>query len=111
MVNLTPEEIQVMKDDERGGKLPPGTVAKHFKDEDERVFGAGFKRDSNGDPIEQGIGSPGNENVNHFRAMLQNEQRGINPKGTYDKAVADLWKRDPAKARKLQLPHPQKGAA
>jgi hypothetical protein len=37
------------------------------------VFGEGFERDSQGKPIERGIGSPGNENHNH-RFHLEKEK-------------------------------------
>jgi hypothetical protein len=37
------------------------------------VFGHGFQRDRHGNPIEQGIGSPGRETEQHFAALLKFE--------------------------------------
>jgi hypothetical protein len=64
------------------------------------VFGHDAKRDpKTGEFIQQGIGAPGRENANHFAAIrrYQGEQ-------AYSKAVKEIWKRDPDRARKLGLP-------
>jgi hypothetical protein len=39
------------------------------------VFGVGFKRDENGRPIEQGIGSASNPSPQHFAALAREKQR------------------------------------
>lgn len=36
-----------------------------------KVFGEDVKLDDNGRPIEQGIGSPGNESLSHYAALAQ----------------------------------------
>ena len=38
-----------------------------------RVFGAGYRTDRNGKPIERGIGAPGNETEQHFAALEKYE--------------------------------------
>lgn len=54
----------------------------------------------------QGIGSPGNENGNHFAAIRKHE--GEIP---YQNALKEIWKRDPDRARKLGLPEQQRAGA
>jgi hypothetical protein len=61
MTSKTPDELAVMTPEER---------AAWRAGEDIAVFGVGFKRDRNGRPIEQGIGSPANPSPQHF-AMLE----------------------------------------
>jgi hypothetical protein len=104
VVHLTEKEVQDLRVEEEEGLVPSGTVQNHFDAEARNVFGHDAKRDRNGNYIEQGIGSPGNLSVNHFAALLKAETDGIEVKGSYAKAVADLWKRDPARAEKLRLP-------
>ena len=63
---------------------------KYHKDLCEnQIFGVGFKRDKDGRPIEQGLGSPGNENENHFRSI-----------GVYEGKDAEKAARAAAAARK-----------
>lgn len=54
-----------------------------------------------------GIGAKGNENANHFAAVKKAEREGIEPPGTYDRAVAELWQRDPERAAKIGLQKPR----
>jgi hypothetical protein len=68
------------------------------------VFGSDYKRDRNGKPIEQGVGSAANPSLNHFMALKKAEMAGVEAVGSYDRAVAALWKTDPARARKIGLP-------
>ena len=65
------------------------------------VYGDDSKVDRQGVPISQGIGSPGHENGNHFAAILKYEGQAA-----YDKAVREIYKRDPARAKALNLPEP-----
>jgi hypothetical protein len=37
------------------------------------VFGQGFRRDKHGNPMEQGLGAPGNETEQNFAAILKYE--------------------------------------
>jgi hypothetical protein len=104
MTTKTPEEMAVLR--EQG----PVAVKEYLKAEERNVFGHDVKHDSEGNPIEQGIGAPGHETANHFAALRKNEQLGLEPKGAYDRAVADLWDRDPKRAKKLGLPKSAKAA-
>jgi hypothetical protein len=63
------------------------------------VWGHGAKKDRKGNFIQQGIGSPGHETANHFQAILRYSGRQ-----EWEKAVAEIWKRDPARAAALNLP-------
>ena len=81
------------------------------KEADRRaVFGHDYQRDKNGEPAEQGIGSRGHETLNHFRAMLANERRGELAPGSHAAAVAEIWRRDPERAKRIGLPQPQRAA-
>jgi hypothetical protein len=68
---------------------------------DESVFGHDAKKDRNGNFIQQGIGSPGHETVNHFAAIRKYEGEE-----SWKRAVAKLWKENPTHAAKLGLPQP-----
>jgi hypothetical protein len=68
MVTLTPPELQALR--EEGGEA---AVKRHFENEKRHVFGHDYKVDKHGKPIEQGIGSPGNESENHYRALEKYE--------------------------------------
>jgi hypothetical protein len=63
---------------------------------DLQVFGNAEKR-------EMGIGSPGNRNINHFRAIRENERLGLEEPGAYAKACAQEWKDYPDNARRIGL--------
>lgn len=62
-------------------------------------------------PVEQGIGSKGNETINHFRAIKDAELRGYEPPRSYDKSVAEIWARDPKRAKAIGLVQPRPPAA
>jgi hypothetical protein len=68
---------------------------------DEGVFGVGAKRNAKGELQQMGIGSPGNESGNHFAAILKYQGRDA-----HEKAVHEIWKRDPKRAAALGLPQP-----
>lgn len=104
MVNKTPAEIAEMEDLIAKGELPKDAIKKHFESESKNVFGHDAKRDRKGEFIEQGIGSVGHETANHFAALLKAEQMGSEPEGTYQAALAEIWKRDPKRATQLRLP-------
>jgi hypothetical protein len=69
---------------------------------DASVYGADAKKDRHGNFIPQGIGAPGNESGNHFAALLK-----YSGKEAYDRAVAEIFKRDPDRARRLGLQQPR----
>lgn len=73
---------------------------------DEAVYGHDAKRDRHGRFIPQGIGSAGHESTNHFSSILRWQG-----KSAYDEAVAEIWRRDPARAERLRLPKPAKEKA
>ena len=94
-VHLTEDERAEAREMIRKGELPPDALERQAESEAKNVFGADAKRDKNGKFIEQGIGSKNHESLNHFTALLRAEQQGFEPAGTYNKAVADLWKPRP----------------
>jgi hypothetical protein len=53
----TPDELK---------ELTPAELRLRREAAELNVFGEGFQRDEKGRAIERGIGSPGNENGNHF---------------------------------------------
>lgn len=98
MVTKTPEELDAMSPDEKKA---------HFADEEMTVFGRNrlgepaFKK-VKGEPQEVGIGSAGRENGNHFAAI-----RKYQGDDAYQEALRDAWKRDPDRAKKINLPKPK----
>jgi len=102
MVTKTTEELDLMRAEIAAGKLPPDALERHFEAEARNVFGHDAKQDRKGNFIEQGIGAPGHETANHFVSILRYEG-----KEAYDKAVAELWKRNPKHAEALRLPKPR----
>lgn len=80
MVTLTPAELD---------QLTPSALKAHYAGEQKLVFGQDMKL-KNGKPVEQGIGSPGNETENHFRAIEQGEREGREAPGTA-KALREAW--------------------
>jgi hypothetical protein len=56
-------------------QMTPEEIRENKRVAEELVFGAGFKRDRNGRPIEQGIGSPGRETVQHREALERAAER------------------------------------
>jgi hypothetical protein len=105
-IHLTQEELDDMQDRIDKGELPPDAIERHFEAEARMVFGVDAKKDARGNFIEQGIGSKGNETANHFAAIRKAEREGHEPAGSYRAALADIWRRDPERARKLRLPEP-----
>jgi hypothetical protein len=64
MVSLTPDELK---------ELTPEECAEHFENERKAVFGHDYKKDKHGNPIPQGLGSPGNFTEQHWAALLRSE--------------------------------------
>jgi hypothetical protein len=67
------------------------------------TFGAGYKTDRNGEPIQQGIGSLGHETVNHYGGIRKYEGEDA-----YWRAVRAAYARDRAHAQSLGLPEPSR---
>lgn len=59
MVTKTNEELDAMSSEEKRA---------HYASEEKIVFGTDFKK-KGGVPVEQGIGAPGRETENHFKAI------------------------------------------
>lgn len=76
----------------------------HLAAEEKIVFGTDFRK-VKGTPIEQGIGSQGRETGNHFSGIRKYEGEEA-----YWDAIAEIWKRDPERAKKLNLPKPKEKA-
>jgi hypothetical protein len=68
MVTLTGQEIDEMREKVAIGELPPDAIKQHFVAERKNVFGFDHKVDRSGKPIEQGVGSPGNQSRNSIEA-------------------------------------------
>jgi hypothetical protein len=87
-------------------------TADHLSDEamdeqalakvDESVFGFDAKKNRSGNLIQQGLGSPGHESANHFAAIRKYEGEEA-----WRRAVAEIYRRDPDRAKKLNLPQPR----
>lgn len=98
MVTLTSAEFSLLSPDEQ---------KEYFLDEEMTVFGRN-KADEpaykkiKGIPQEMGIGSPGHETNNHFAGILKYE----GPEA-HQAALAEIWKRDPERAKKLNLLKPK----
>ncbi len=105
-IHLTPGEIDEMQTLIDQGELPRDAIKRHFEAEEKNVFGHDAKKDSQGRYIEQGIGSPGHESLNHFVAIQKAEREGYEPPGSYRRAVEEMWKRDPKHAQAINLPKP-----
>lgn len=84
----TQEEIDTAREE-----MHPQAFREWFKErlavQDRVVFGHDHRRDKKGNPIEQGIGAPGHETENHFRAI-----------GKYEGPEAEKAARAAAAARK-----------
>jgi hypothetical protein len=87
----------------RAGKTDAEAKALAEEAERKNVFGFDHKT-VGGVPQQQGVGSKGNENINHFQSLRKAEQQGREAPGAYEKAVKELWKSNPQKAAQLGLP-------
>jgi hypothetical protein len=104
VLELSQDEIAEARQAIAAGTLPANFLELHEEAKARNVFGHDAQRDRHGNYIEQGIGAKGHETANHFTALKKAEAMGQELPGTYDKAVAEIWKRDPDRARKLRLP-------
>jgi hypothetical protein len=90
--------------------LPPPSEAelKAIADEAERrnTWGFDYKTDRHGNPIPQGVGSPGHESYNHFASIRRYEGQAA-----YERAVREIYRRSPDHARKIGLPEPTRASA
>ncbi len=68
MVALRSDELDEMRKAIADGKLPPDALKKYYADEEKAVFGHDFRRDREGRPIEQGLGSAAQPTRNSIEA-------------------------------------------
>jgi hypothetical protein len=68
MVTRTVDELAEMQKQIAAGELPPNAIEQYYEDERKNVFGHNYKRDSKGQPIEVGIGSPSQPSFNSVEA-------------------------------------------
>jgi hypothetical protein len=104
VINLSGDELEQIRADIAAGALPPDYLERYREAVARNVFGQDAVKDRHGNYIEQGLGAKGRETANHFNALKKAEAMGVELPGAYDKAVADIWKRDPERARKIGLP-------
>jgi hypothetical protein len=94
---------KAIREAQDSGRAPPSEVeldaiGKHA--DALNVYGHDAKF-VNGKWIEQGIGSPGHENVNHFNSI-----RRYSGEQAYQAAIREIYRRDPKRAAALGLPQP-----
>jgi hypothetical protein len=70
------------------------------------VYGHDAVRRADGTPVVQGIGAPGRETPNHFAAIRKYEGQQA-----WERAVREIFRRDPDRAKKLGLPMPPRVGA
>ena len=108
-VHKDDDEIAEMHRLMKTGELPPDAIERQRAAEAANVFGHDAKRDKNGKYIEQGQGAKGHETANHNAALLKAEREGFEPAGSWKRAVEELYRRDPARAKAINLPLPPMG--
>jgi hypothetical protein len=68
------------------------------------TYGFDAKRDpKTGKGIQQGIGSPGNESLNHFASI-----RRYLGEAKFQTAIRKMWKENPDRAKKIGLEEPER---
>ncbi len=109
-ISLTVEELDERRRQISRGELPSDWMDRYRKALADNVFGSDHQRDSAGRSLEQGVGAKGHETANHFAALRRAEHDGYEQPGAWAAAVAELWKRDPERARSLNLPQQRQKA-
>jgi hypothetical protein len=87
MVTLTGQELDEMREKVAAGELPPDAVKQHFLSEQKNVFGHDHKV-RNGKPVEQGVGSAGNQSRNSIGAY----KKYCSHEPDFEKTVARMEK-------------------
>jgi hypothetical protein len=106
VITLSNDELEQIRADIAAGALPENYLETYREAAARNVFGFDAVKDKNGNFVEQGLGAKGHETGNHFNALKKAEAMGVELPGAYDKAVADIWKRDPGRAKKIGLAAP-----
>jgi hypothetical protein len=60
-----------------------------------------------GQPIQTGLGSDITPSINHFMSLKKAELRGQERPGSYERALAAIWKSNPSWCQKANLPRPE----
>jgi hypothetical protein len=95
-INLSEQELDEMQELIAQGALPKDFIERHFEAVENNVFGFDHKKDRKGNPIEQGIGSPGNMTKNCVDAYKKycnpDNPKAVepDPKDIYDATLARL---------------------
>lgn len=91
-INRSQEEIDEIKAMMEAGALPRDYLDRHFEAVEKNVFGEDHRKDKHGEPIEQGIGSPGNMTRNCIEAYIKNqtERRNGPPEKGYEETLARM---------------------
>jgi hypothetical protein len=66
-------DLNMQKTKEEVEAMPPEQRAIYDEEQRKIVSGHDYKKDANGNPVEQGIGAPGHETVNHYAALAKAE--------------------------------------
>jgi hypothetical protein len=103
-IMLSEDELDAVRAQITAGELPRDWFDRYRESLARTVFGHDAKQDRDGNWLEQGLGAKNNETANHFAALKKAEAMGLELPGTYDKALADIWKRDAKRAMTLRLP-------
>lgn len=95
VVSLTQMEVDEMKELIAQGKIPRDAFEQVEEAAEKNVFGVDVKHDRQGNPIEQGIGSPSQpsrNSINAYRANQLGNKFGAEPnfKENLEKMEADL---------------------
>lgn len=67
-VTLSQSEMEEIEGLIEAGQLPKDFLDRYFDAVENNVFGVDHKKDRHGNPVEQGIGSPGNMTQNSINA-------------------------------------------
>lgn len=68
-VTLSQSEMAEIEELMAAGQLPPDFLERYHVAVENNVFGHDHKKDRHGNPIEQGIGAPGNQTRNSINAF------------------------------------------
>jgi len=87
------------------GKTHEEAVLEAIEAERKNVFGYRYKIDpKTGQPLQDGLGSPGNETIGHFDALRKRVQQGFESPSAYNDAVKRMWRDFPKRAAAIGLP-------
>jgi len=101
-VHLTEGELATARELIERGELPKDAIERHYECEARNVYGHDAKKDAAGNWIPQSIPL----GHNHYAAILRYEG-----KDAYDRAVRNLWRENPQRAKALNLPEPPRAGA